>query len=252
MKVGLFIPCYIDQFFPRVGIATLELLEKLSCDVSYPTGQSCCGQPLANSGLEREMKALYASFANVFAHCDFIVSPSGSCTYHIRHHFNIIEQTDEVKHLREKTFELTEFLLDILEIRKLDAVFEARVGIHESCHGLRGLGLGKPSELNATEFSNMHALLDLVEGIRLCVPERRDECCGFGGTFSVNEPQLSIAMGQDCIERHLHNRVEYITASDMSCLMHLDGIIRKNRLPVKVMHIAEILNHTKGDAHEGI
>ena len=242
MKIGLFIPCYIDQFYPHVGIATLELLQKLKLDVHYPLKQTCCGQPVANSGAEKKAVKTYKNFVRNFSEFDYVVSPSGSCVYHVREHYNILEQTEEVKKVRKNTYELCEFLVDVLGIDDLKIRFPYKVGIHQSCHGLRGLKLGKSSELIAESYSKVHRLLEKAEGIKIIQLDREDECCGFGGTFSVFEPDVSVKMGKERIRDHERNGAEIITATDMSCLMHLEGIIRRGKKNLRVMHIAEILN----------
>jgi L-lactate dehydrogenase complex protein LldE len=241
-KIGLFIPCYIDMFYPQVGIATLELLEKLGQEVGYPLKQTCCGQPLANSGSEQDAKATYLNFVKNFSDFDYIVTPSGSCAYHVRHHYNILEQTGDVKKVRESVYELCEFLTDILQTDDLKIRFPHKVGIHQSCHGLRGLKLASASELIVPHYSKIHQLLEKAEGIEIIELDRKDECCGFGGTFSIFEPDVSVKMGRDRIRDHERNGAEIITAADMSCLMHLEGILRRQKKPVQVKHIAEILN----------
>ena len=173
---------------------------------------------------------------------DYIVSPSGSCVYQIREHYNKLEQTDEVKKVRKITYELCEFIVDILGIEDLKIEYPHKVGIHQSCHGLRGLKLGKASELVAKPYSKVHQLLDKAKGIEIIQLNREDECCGFGGTFSIFEPEVSVKMGKDRIHDHQENGSKIITATDMSCLMHLEGIIRRQNLDIKVVHIAEILN----------
>ena len=244
-KIGLFIPCYIDQFYPHVGVATLELLTKLGLDVGYPLKQTCCGQPLANSGCEDDAKSIYLNFVNNFKEYDYIVSPSGSCVYHVREHYDILEQTEEVKRVRQNTFELCEFIVDILKIEDLKIGFPHKVGIHNSCHGFRGLKLGVSSELVAARYSKVQRLLEKADGIELITLDREDECCGFGGTFSVFEPDISVKMGRDRIADHERNGAEVITATDVSCLMHLEGIARRNKNKVQFMHISEILNQNR-------
>lgn len=245
LKIGLFIPCYIDQFYPQVGVATLELLEKLGLDVHYPLKQTCCGQPLANSGAEKEAIKTYENFVRNFNEFDYVVSPSGSCVFHVREHYNIMEQTDEFKKVRFSTYELCEFLVDVLKVDNLNARFPKKVGLHQSCHGLRGLKLGKSSEIVGERNSKVLQLLNKVEDIQLIDLDREDECCGFGGAFSVFEPDVSVKMGKSRILDHKKNGVEIITATDMSCLMHIEGIIRREKDNIKVMHVAEILNSTK-------
>ncbi len=242
LKVGLFIPCYIDQFYPHVGVATYELLNKLGVQVEYPLNQTCCGQPLANSGAEKEAKGVYYNFVNNFRQFDYIVSPSGSCVYHVKKHYDILEQTNDVKKVRANIYELCGFIADVLKIEDLKTNFPHKVGLHQSCHGLRGLGLGSPSEIISKSGSKVRNILSKIEGIELVELDRNDECCGFGGTFSIFEPAISAQMGRSRISDHLKNEAEIITATDMSCLMHLEGIIRRESLNIKVMHIAEILN----------
>lgn len=243
MHIGLFIPCYVDQFYPAVGVSTLALLERSGCKVSFPLQQTCCGQPMANSGCEQDALPVYYHFAKTFAAFDYVVVPSGSCAYHVRKHFDIAEQTPAVAKVRQTTLELSEFLLDVLGIRDFSGnYFPYRVGIHQSCHGLRGLRLGQASELQGKQRNNIRELLQTVEGIDLVPLNRQDECCGFGGTFSVTEASVSVKMGKDRISDHISNGAEIMTAGDMSCLMHLEGIIRRQRLPIRVMHYVQILN----------
>jgi len=242
MKVGLFIPCYINQLYPQVGIATLQLLEKLQVDVVYPSGQTCCGQPMANSGYESESIGACHNLVENFKDFDYIVTPSGSCAYHVKKHYNIIEQTPEVVKIRENIYELCDFIINILKIKDVGASFSAKVGVHKSCHGLRGLRLGSCSELVGETFSCIEDLLQEVEGVELMQLKRSDECCGFGGTFAVAEEAISVKMGKDKINDHLESGVEVITATDTSCLMHLEGLITRNNQPLRVLHIAEILN----------
>jgi L-lactate dehydrogenase complex protein LldE len=242
MKVGLFIPCYVDQFYPQVGIATLQLLEKFGCEVSYPAKQTCCGQPMANSGYEHLTHDCNRLFINNFAEYDYIVGPSGSCVLHLKEHLHDDKRESEATHIRHHIYELTEFLTDILKVENLTAHFPHRVGLHQSCHGQRGLHLSQMSELVASPFSKPEKLLNMVQGLELVQLTRKDECCGFGGTFCVAEEAVSVRMGIDRVDDHVKNGTEVLTGGDMSCLMHLEGVIRRRQLPIKVMHIAEILN----------
>ena len=242
MKVGLFIPCYIDQFYPGVGISTLQLLEKLGVKVEVPPNQTCCGQPLANSGLEKETIGICKHFINLFSAYDAIVSPSGSCVLQIKEHVPEELQDEKYIHVRDHIFELTEFITDNLQINKLDGHFPFRVGLHQSCHGLRGLRNSKSSELAGKSYSKPVQLLASLKEIHLVDLDRKDECCGFGGTFSVFEEAVSVEMGKNRITDHLSHDAEIITGTDMSCLMHLEGLIKRNRQSLKVMHVAEILN----------
>jgi L-lactate dehydrogenase complex protein LldE len=241
MTVGLFIPCYIDQFYPHVAVATLQLLEKLGVNVVYPQQQTCCGQPMANSGFEHLTHTTNELFVKNFGEFDHIVSPSGSCVLHIKDHLHDKNENACAK-IRTSIMELTEFLTDVIHVEKLNASFKHKVGLHQSCHGQRGLKLAQMSELVASPFSKSEKLLNLVSGLQLIPLSRKDECCGFGGTFCVSEEAVSVKMGKDRIADHVAHQAEYITGSDISCLMHLEGILRREKSRVKVVHIAEILN----------
>lgn len=241
MKVGLFVPCYIDQFYPKVAVATVELLERLNCEVIFPLNQTCCGQPMANSGFAGLANGCNKNFVENFSNFDYVVSPSGSCVLHIKEHLTD-ENEDAALHIRRHVFELTEFLLDVLKVEKLSSNFPHRVGVHVGCHGQRGLNVCSMSELVASPFSKPEKLLSMVKNLQIMLPERWDECCGFGGTFSVFEEAVSVKMGKDRIREHEENQVEYITSTDVSCLMHLEGILRRKKSDIRVIHIAEILN----------
>jgi L-lactate dehydrogenase complex protein LldE len=243
MRVGLFLPCYIDQLYPDVGFATVELLERAGCTVEFPAGQTCCGQPMANTGCWDEARPLAHRFLKIFRDYDAVVCPSGSCTAMVTHHYDeYLEGRDGFEELKAKTFEMTQFLTDVVPLRDLGGVkFPYRVGLHNSCHGLRELRLGSDSELMLPTFSKARQLLELVEGIELVELSRPDECCGFGGTFAVSEEAVSCMMGLDRIADHESLGAQVITAGDMSCLMHLDGLLRRQKKPIRVMHIAQIL-----------
>ncbi|WP_162052966.1 (Fe-S)-binding protein [Pontibacter pamirensis] len=242
MTVGLFIPCYVDQFYPNAAIATLELLEKLGVEVVYPSRQTCCGQPMANSGFEHLTKKSNNLFIENFRGFDYIVAPSGSCVLHMKDHLHSGKYPNETEAMRGKVYELTEFLTDVLKVDKLKARFPHKVGLHQSCHGQRGLKLAQMSELVAPAFSKPEQLLSMVDGLELIELTRKDECCGFGGTFCVAEEAVSVKMGKDRVMDHLQHEAAYITGADMSCLMHMEGILRRQKSNVKVVHIAEILN----------
>jgi L-lactate dehydrogenase complex protein LldE len=242
MTVGLFIPCYVNQFYPNAAKATLELLQKLGVDVVYPTKQTCCGQPMANSGFEHLSQGCNDLFIENFSSFDYIVGPSASCVLHIKDHLHSDKAAVKASEIRSKIYELVEFLTDVLKVEKLDASFPHKVGLHHSCHGLRGLYLSQMSELNAAPFSKPKQLLNMVKGLEQISLDRQDECCGFGGTFCVSEEAVSVKMGKDRITDHSKNGAEYITSSDLSCLMHLEGILHRNKSKVKIVHIAEILN----------
>jgi L-lactate dehydrogenase complex protein LldE len=242
MTVGLFIPCYIDQFYPNVAIATLQLLEKFGCDIVYPPNQTCCGQPMANSGYEKLSQSCNELIVKNFDNCDYVVCPSGSCTLHIKDHLHSNKDEPTAKSIRKKVYELTEFLTDVLQIKNLEASFPYKVGMHISCHGQRGLMISSMSELVAPSYSKPGKLLGLVKDLELIQLDRKDECCGFGGTFCVVEESVSVKMGKDRVADHLKHEVDVITGVDMSCLMHMEGILKRQKSSVKVMHIAEILN----------
>lgn len=241
MRVGLFVPCYIDQFYPQVAIATMELLEKSGCEVVMPLNQTCCGQPMANSGFASLTKGCDVNFVNNFSNVDYIVSSSGSCVLHVKEHLHDKDES-AVSFIKKHIYELTEFLTDVLQVKNIDASFPHKVGLHISCHGQRGLHVSSMSELVETPFSKPEKLLGMVKGLQLTLPVRPDECCGFGGTFCVFEEAVSVKMGKDRINEHLRNEVEVITAGDVSCLMHLEGILKRSGSKTRIMHIAEILN----------
>jgi L-lactate dehydrogenase complex protein LldE len=242
MRVGLFIPCYVDQFYPGAAIATLQLLEKLGVEVVYPANQTCCGQPMANSGFEHLTHGCNELFIKNFADFDYIVAPSGSCVLHVRDHLHDDKQEAKAEHIRHKVYELTSFLTDVLKVKSLPAKFPHKVGMHQSCHGQRGLHISSMSELVEPPYSKPGSLLAMVEGIEVVPLNRVDECCGFGGTFCVVEEAVSVKMGKDRVDDHLEHGAEYITGVDMSCLMHMEGILKRKGSKVKVLHIAEILN----------
>ncbi|HTL07488.1 MAG TPA: (Fe-S)-binding protein [Chitinophagaceae bacterium] len=242
MTVGLFIPCYVDQFYPQVAIASLQLLEKLGCTVLYPSSQTCCGQPMANSGYEHLSHSCNQLFIKNFAEYDYIVCPSGSCTLHIKDHLHDAAAAATATAIRHKVYELTEFLTDVLKVQQLSARFPHKVGMHQSCHGQRGLHISQMTELVAAPFSKPLQLLKLVQDIELVTLNRNDECCGFGGTFCVAEEAVSVKMGKDRVADHLQQHADYITGVDMSCLMHMEGILKRQHKNVQVIHIAQILN----------
>jgi L-lactate dehydrogenase complex protein LldE len=243
MKVALFVPCYVDAFFPEVAIATLELLEKLGCEVHYPLDQTCCGQPLANSGCESEAAGAEALFVRNFAGFDHVVAPSGSCVHHVREHFGAADDGDAARRVRAACHDLVDFLHDVLQVREFPwAEFAHTVGLHVGCSSLRKLGQASFSEHAGQVFSKPHALLSAVKGIRFASPKRPDECCGFGGTFSVTEEPVSARMGYDKVLDHAQAGAEFIVSGDMSCLMHQKGCAERMGSPLRFLHIAQVLN----------
>jgi L-lactate dehydrogenase complex protein LldE len=197
---------------------------------------------MANSGFEHLCDGTDANFIRNFRDYDYIVSPSGSCVLHVKEHLTSERNPDDAWAIRRGIFEVTEFLTDILRVEGIKARFPFRVGVHESCHGQRGLRLSSMSECVEKPFSKPLELLKLVQDIELVSLSRSDECCGFGGTFSVFEETVSVKMGKDRVKDHVNHGVQFITGTDMSCLMHLDGILRRQKSDVKVIHLAEILN----------
>jgi L-lactate dehydrogenase complex protein LldE len=243
MRIGLFVPCYVDAFEPEVGIATLELLERFGLDVDYPYDQTCCGQPMTNTGCHQEAAATEALFVKNFSGFDYVVAPSGSCVHQVREHLTAIPQTEEVKRVRETTYELVEFLHDVLKVEALPwARFPHKVAYHANCNALRGIGHARPSELNLPYFSKPLNLLQKVEGVELVNLARPDECCGFGGTFSVFEPAVSAKMGYDKVADQKRAGADYVVSADSSCLMHQKGCAERLGLPLKYIHIAQVLN----------
>ena len=243
MRVALFVPCYIDQFYPDVAVSTLELLERVGLDVDFPSGQTCCGQPMANTGCNADTDPVAKRFVQIFRDYDTIVCPSGSCVAMVRHHYAEYFAPDDQDFLRvqSRTFELCEFLHDEMKLESLDAHFPHRISLHQSCHGLRELRLGESSESMVPRDNKVQKILSLVSELEVCEISRRDECCGFGGTISVNEADVFAAMGRDRIADHTATESEVIVSADMSCLMHLQGLIRREKNPIAVMHVAQVL-----------
>ncbi len=240
--VGLFIPCYIDQLYPQVGMATLELLEARGYRVEFPPQQTCCGQPMANTGCTDQARPLAERFLQIFGRYDYVVAPSGSCVAMVRCHYDeYLEGRAGFAELKAKTFELCEFLVDVAKVDHFSHEFPYRVGLHQSCHGLRELRLASSSERVEPPYGKARQLLEQLQGVQLVELKRADECCGFGGTFAVAEEAVSAMMGLDRIHDHETAGAEVLTANDMSCLMHLQGLIRRQRKPLRVMHVAEIL-----------
>ena len=240
-KVGLFVPCYIDQLYPEVGLATVAVLERHGVDLEYPEGQTCCGQPMANSGCGDDTAPLARRFLELFRGYDHVVAPSGSCVAMVRNQYReYLDGRPGFEHLSTHTFELCEFLVDVLGVARIEGRFPHKVGLHDSCHGLRELRLGSGSERRVAPFHKVRALLSGLRDLELVPLRRADECCGFGGTFAVNEEAVSCMMGKDRIADHEGAGAEIIAGADMSCLMHLDGLIRRARRPLRVMHVAEI------------
>lgn len=244
MRVGLFIPCYVDQFYPQVGMATARVLRRFGVtDLHFPEGQTCCGQPMANTGCTDSAVPLAKRFLDVFWDFDYVVGPTGSCVSMVRNHYEgILGDKARVEAVGRKTFELCEFLTDVLGVESVAGSFPHKVGMHNACHGLRELRLAQDTERVGPTFNKALRLLEGLDGVDLAELSRPDECCGFGGTFAVGEEAVSCLMGLDRVADHVRAGTEVLTATDMSCLMHLEGLIRRQGVPIRVMHLAEILD----------
>jgi L-lactate dehydrogenase complex protein LldE len=241
--VGLFIPCYVDLMYPEVAIATLQLLERFGLTVGYPLNQTCCGQPMSNSGDHANSAAAERLFVANFRAYDYVIGPAGSCVKEVRCHFDAIEQTDDVTHVRKHTYELVEFLHDILQVESFPwAEFPHTVAIHNSCSAIRGLGIAKPSEHMGPYFNKTEALLKKVKDLVVVPVDRPDDCCGFGGTFCVTDEAVSARMGLDKVRDHLRHGAEYVVSPDMSCLMHQQGVCKRAGAGLKYVHVAQVLN----------
>lgn len=241
MKIGLFIPCYINAIYPEVGIAAYRLLKSLDVDVDYPLDQTCCGQPMANAGFEHESVGLAKQFDEKFKDYDYIVGPSASCVAFVReNHPRLLEDSGHPC-ASKKTYDLCEFIYDVVRPVRLKARFPHKVSLQNSCHGVRLLRMSSASELHIPYYNKLRSLLSLVKDIEIVEPERPDECCGFGGMFAIEETAVSVQMGKDKLRRHIETGAEYIVGADSSCLMHLEGIIKREHAPIKTIHIAEIL-----------
>ena len=244
MRVGLFIPCYVDQLAPEVGLATAAVLERAGCAVDYDPDQTCCGQPFLNLGLAGAAARLARRHLARFRRYDAIVCPSASCVATVRRHYaGLGEGDDEAgRRVRDRTFELSEFLVGELGAPALGARFPHRVALLQSCHGLRELGLGSPSEApGAAQAGATERLLRAVDGLELVFASRPDECCGFGGAFAVEFPEVSGRIGRARLADLAATGAAYVTATDASCLLHLDGIRRRQGSGPRAIHLAEIL-----------
>jgi L-lactate dehydrogenase complex protein LldE len=235
-RVSLFITCVVEQFFPQVGQATVEVLERCGLQVDFPERQTCCGQPAFNTGYRDEARRVARAWMRAFRGSEAVVAPSGSCVSFVRNHFAELfhdspVELEEARRLAARTWELTEFLVSVLGREEVGAAFEGAVGYHESCHLLRELGISRQPR----------ALLSKVRGLELRELDLAQECCGFGGTFAVKFPELSAAMADDKLRSAARAGATTLVACDTSCLMHLDGRARRVGLPLRCLHIAEVL-----------
>lgn len=239
-RVALFVPCFIDQLFPQVGLATARLLEAIGCQVDVPSAPACCGQPMYNAGVHDAAAGLACRFADAFTTAEWIVMPSASCTGFVRNHAGHLDHRPEADRVRGRVIELCDFLVRVCGIDRLPTRFPHRVTVHNGCHGVRELGYG-PGELQLERANPVEQALRLVQDIELVPMARTADCCGFGGTFSVVEPELACEMGQARLREVAATGAEVLTSADMSCLMHLEGIAATNPQRPRVLHVAEIL-----------
>jgi L-lactate dehydrogenase complex protein LldE len=236
MDIQLFIPCFIDQFYPETAFNTIKILEKAGCKVHYNPEQTCCGQPAFNSGYWKQAGSMAEKFLIDFKPEMPIVSPSGSCSSFVIHHYHKIltdkpELLERHALIKNNVFELSDFLVNVLKIEKLGAHFPHKVTFHDSCSALREYGIK----------DEPRKLLAQVDGLELIEMEESDTCCGFGGTFAVKNNAISVAMTEKKVLNALATGVEYIISTEASCLMNINGFCKKQKLPIKGVHLADIL-----------
>ncbi|WP_336076778.1 (Fe-S)-binding protein [Paenibacillus sp. 203] len=235
MKVSLFITCLSDTIYPKVGEAMARLLARYGVQLDFPKVQTCCGQPSYNSGYWDETRAAAKTILKAFNDSDFVVSPSGSCTYMIHHYPELFkdepEWLDSARRLEQKTYEFTQFMVQVLGVTDVGASFPHKVTYHPSCHGTRLLGV-KEEPMK---------LLGSVKGLQLVPLPFAEDCCGFGGTFAVKMPDISGAMVTEKVDHIRETEAEVLVGLDMACLMNIAGNIRYREEPVRVMHLAELL-----------
>lgn len=235
MKIELFIPCFVDQIYPETGFNMVKLLKKAGCEVSYNDKQTCCGQPAYNNGFMDEARDLAIKFVDDFNVSRPIVSPGGSCTGFIKKHYpSLLDQTihsSRCERVVNNVFEISDFLVNHLKITSFGSRLIGKVTIHDSCSAKREYGLK----------DEVRTLLRNVEGLDIVEMEKCDDCCGFGGTFSVKQTAISTAMVAQKVENAMKTGATVICTTESSCLMNLDGYIKKNKLPIKAMHIVDIL-----------
>ncbi|WP_017729484.1 (Fe-S)-binding protein [Halalkalibacterium ligniniphilum] len=241
MKVSLFITCLADVFYPRVGKDTVEILERIGCEVVFPENQTCCGQPAYNSGYHKEAKNVAKHMIQVFDQSDYVVSPSGSCVAMIQEYVHLFSSDEKewkarAKALSEKTFELTQFLVDVLKIEDVGAALTKNATYHTSCHMTRLLGV-KDAPMK---------LLKNVKGLQVTNLPNKETCCGFGGTFSVKMVPISEQLVNEKIAHIEETEAEVLIGADCGCLMNIGGRIDRLGKPINVMHIAQVLNSKEG------
>lgn len=235
MKVQLFIPCFVDQLYPQTAFNMVKVLEKATCEVSYNTNQTCCGQPAFNAGFWDEARTVCTKFLKDFEGADYIVAPSASCVGFVRNYyaklFDNSSQHNQVKDITKRIYEFTEFLTDVVKIENFGATLNTKATYHDSCAALR--------ECKIKE--GPRRLLSHVKGLELVEMKDVETCCGFGGTFAVKFDAISIGMADQKTRNAADTGAETIISTDLSCLMHLDGYIKGKDLPLKTMHIADVL-----------
>ena len=236
MKVSLFITCLADHFYPEVGEAVVHLLRRHGVTVDFPPNQTCCGQPAWNTGHEDEAKAFARQYIETFEHSEYVVMPSGSCAGHVRYFYPHMFKADKEMFQRAsavaaKTYEFSEFMVKVLGVKDVGARFPAKVVFHNNCHMQRELGvMEEPLEL-----------LRHVRGLELIENPRVDLCCGFGGAFSIKMPEVSTAMADERLGIYTATKADYIVSCDGGCLMHMGGRAERTGLPIKTIHLAELL-----------
>lgn len=237
MTVDIFIPCFIDQLYPETGFNMVKILERAGVDVRYNKNQTCCGQIAFNSGFWDHAKHLGEKFIRDFADSKYVVAPSASCVGMVRNYYDEMfynsAMHNEYRMLKKNIFEISDFLVNVIKVRDFGAVFNHKVTIHDSCAGLREYGLKDEAR----------QLLGFVRGLQLVEMEETHTCCGFGGTFSVKNEAISVAMAEFKVGKALETGAEYIVSTDSSCLMHQEAYIRKQNLPIKTIHLVDILAH---------
>jgi len=236
MKIDAFIPCFIDQLYPETAAAFIAVLEKAGCEVRYNPEQTCCGQPSFNSGYWKETKTLATKFLNDFNMAEIIVSPSASCTGFVKNYYQKLFESDEKqlnqsREIATRIFEFSDFLVNHLKVVEFGSVFNHKVTFHDSCAGLREYGIKDEPRI----------LLQNVNGLELVEMENTDTCCGFGGTFAAKFHSISTAMTEQKVENALNTGAEYIVSTEASCLMNIQAYIKKQKLPVKTIHLADVL-----------
>lgn len=235
MNVQLFIPCFVDQLYPQTAFNMVKVLERAGCTVEYNTNQTCCGQPAFNAGFWEDAKQVCGKFIKDFSGADYIVAPSASCVGFVRNYypklFDNSSLHNEVKDLQKRTFEFSDFLVNVLQKEDFGAVLNGKATYHDSCAALRECKIKQEPR----------KLLQHVKGLELVEMNDVETCCGFGGTFAVKFEPISIAMADQKVTNALATGAQYIISTDLSCLMHIDGYIRHKNINLQTMHIADVL-----------